>query len=90
MAPLETTVGKQAALQNHWFHNMEWYILALRWVAGGPLGGKVTAMRCRNLKKGPEGPREEGLDDQRLPKGREKGAQGKSTGDHKGRNMPKC
>jgi hypothetical protein len=28
-APSESTSGKQAALQNHWFYRIKWYILAL-------------------------------------------------------------
>jgi hypothetical protein len=35
-APSESTSGKQAALQNHWFYRIKCYILALRGVAGGP------------------------------------------------------
>ena len=35
-APSKSTSGKQAALQNHWFYYIKWYILALRGVAGGP------------------------------------------------------
>ena len=42
---------------------------------GDLVEGKVTAMRGRSLETGPDVPREEGLDDQRGPKGRAKGAE---------------
>ena len=38
-------------------------------------GGKDTAMRGRSHETGPEGPREESLDDQKGPEGRPKGTQ---------------
>jgi hypothetical protein len=46
----------------------------------GREGGKVIAMRGRSQETGPEGLREEGLDDQRGPKGGAKGAE-EHTGD---------
>ena len=47
---------------------------------GGLWGGKVRAMRGRDHETGPEGPWEEGLGDQRGPKGRAKGAEEQPTG----------
>ena len=41
--PLETTLGKQAALQNHWFYCINGYILAFERGLGGPWGGEVEA-----------------------------------------------
>ena len=41
--PLETTLGKQAALQNHWFYCINGYIWALERGLGGPWGGEVEA-----------------------------------------------
>ena len=41
--PLETTLGKQAALQNHWFYYINGYILALERGLGGTWGGEVEA-----------------------------------------------
>ena len=65
-APSEATFGKQAALQNHWFYCIKWYILALRGVAGGPWvgqgrrdeGPKPTNRTRRTMRDGlgrPEG-----------------------------------
>ena len=42
-APSESTFGKQAALQNHWFYCINWYILALERGLGGTRGGEVEA-----------------------------------------------
>jgi hypothetical protein len=39
----ESTFGKQAALQNHWFYCINWYILALERGLGGTRGGEVEA-----------------------------------------------
>ena len=44
-APSETTFAKQAALQNHWFYFMKWYILLARGVLGDPGRGKFAAKR---------------------------------------------
>ena len=42
-APSESTFGKQAALQNHWFYCINGYILALERGLGGTWGGEVEA-----------------------------------------------
>ena len=36
-------MGEQAALQNHWFYCIKWYILLPRGGLGGPWGGQSTA-----------------------------------------------
>ena len=75
-----STLGKQAALRNHLFYQMNGTV----WLSEGALGdlggGKFTAMRGRSHETGPEGHGEEGLDDQSGPKGRPKGAQEQSPG----------
>ena len=42
-APSESTFGKQAALQNHWFYCINGYILALERGLGRTWGGEVEA-----------------------------------------------
>ena len=42
-APSEATFGRQAALQNHLFYYMKWYILHLGGGLGGPCGRPVDS-----------------------------------------------
>ena len=44
-APSETTFAKEAALQNHWFYYIKWYILPPRGALADPGGGKFGAKR---------------------------------------------
>ena len=42
-APSEAFFGRQAALQNHWFYCIKWYILPPRGGLGGPWGRPVDS-----------------------------------------------
>ncbi len=54
-APSEAIFAKQAALQDHWFYCMKWYILPPRGALGGPWGGQSTAQTGDNEVSGGRG-----------------------------------